>query len=123
MKINYTSADFSEVKDFFNGFAEGDVLNFHYANLTNYNSRVPGPTMYTIEGYFELSEENWGKYVVGTDWLEVKEPYRPQISDSSANYKWLQSFTWNDIHRGKRIYGGFNICNEARIVFFSLSQN
>jgi len=120
----YLLADFNSVEDYFSGFDSKDIKNFHYADLTNYNSRVPGPTANVIEGYFELGEEEWELYTKShSNWYEVPESRVPQIFGTETSCQWRQSYSWDDKHRAKGIAGRFSLCKEKRTVFFQLIRD
>ena len=123
MITEYAPADFEEVESFFKGFDKDDILDFHCAHENNYDSRVPGPSMYTVHGYFRLSDENWDKYIKVDDWYKVKEQYRPKIFEGSENLTWLQSNAWDNLHRADKLYGGFNIYEDEKIVYFSITMD
>jgi len=120
----YQSADFNSAKDYFSGFDSKDIKNFYYADLTNYKSKVPGPTAHVIEGYFELGEEEWDFYTQNhSNWYEVPESRVPQISGIETSCQWRQSYSWDDKHRAKGIGGSFSLCKEKRTVFFQLIRD
>lgn len=121
MPREYPPADFSSVEDYFSGFNSKDIENFHYVNLENYKSRVPGPNAYAIEGYFELSEGKWDVYMKEhSDWYEGELPKSnvPRVLEMEVFCQWLRSDSWNNKHSAKGIAGSFYLCKEKRMVFF-----
>jgi len=120
----YQLTDFGLVEDYFSGFNPKDIENFHYVDLTNYKSKVPGPTARVIEGYFRLSEEKWDFYTKDySHWYGLPESKHPQLVGLEAACQWEQSYSWDDQHRAKGIGGSFYLCKEKRTVFFQLIKD
>ena len=124
MEKDYQLMDYNLVEEFFKGFNAEDIKNFYCADLTNYNiSWIPGPTLYIIEGYFEIDDEKWAAYTKDYDWLEAPAGDTPNLFADDAPCIWMQSYAWNDDHRPKGINGKYYICDKNRMVFFSLFKD
>ena len=125
MIAEFKPADFHTLEEWFNEFDPEHIYNFHYADVTNYSSRVPGPTDDRIEGFFNISEEKWDFYVENYEWRNISGfefPAIDHIPDASAqdDLNWLNNSSWIAKHRGERVGGLLYICKENRLVWFSL---
>jgi hypothetical protein len=121
----YEPAEFSSVETFFSGFDEEHIQGFYYTDITGHSSSaVPGQTTVRIEGFFQIIENQWGSYVLGSeyDWREVEPSDAPCISGFSdmSDTIWLRSSVWTEEHRGKGIGGKLYISKDKNFVWFSL---
>lgn len=122
----YQPGDFSAIEELSKGFDPDDIENFHYADLTIYNSRIPGPTPYVLEGYFQIREQAWDSYMKPYEgkWIEVMASDYPGTAGmDTASYQWLFCPSWDTEHKAERIGGGYNICEETRTIFFQLTRD
>ena len=123
----YTPAEFSSFETWFSGFDEEHIENFHYANITIYYPEfsVPGPTVYRIQGFFNIKEEYWSLYVdVKTHdnyrW-KVIEPHEIPSIYNTDDYLWIYNSGWSDKHTGEKLGGEFCIDIDKRMVWFLIS--
>jgi hypothetical protein len=127
IKNDYQLADFNSLEKYFQSFFDlfdtKDIMKFYYANLTNHSvDWIPGPSVYIIEGYFEVCAERWDFYTKNHDWVEVSASDNPNIFGDNI-FHWFKSNTFDEEHKPKRIYGRYYICNEKKIIFFSLFRD
>ena len=123
-------ADFNLWADWFSNFDPRHIYNFHYVIVTDHHSRVPGPTDDRIEGFFNISEEEWGNYVnEDTRWEKPWDVELNSVNNATdifeieANeFSWVRSTNWNIKHRGERVAGSLLACKDNRLIWFSLAR-
>ena len=123
VEAEYRAGNFSEFEEFFEGFNANHIQNFHYFTSISDRSLVPGPTSFRIVGYFEIIEEFWDYYTESYSWLNRSPSATPNIPQLDYSFNWMASQSWNRTHIPNGVGGGFSICKENRIVFFSLGPN
>ena len=126
----YKPADFNLWEEWFSGFDPEHIYNFHYVILTDHHNRIPGPTDDRIEGFFNISEDEWDNYI--NDDTEWTEPWADELNRINAapdilgmrasELNWIGNLNWIIRHRGERVGGSLLICKENRLVWFSLSR-
>ena len=133
MIVEYQQADFNDWADWFNGFDPDHIYNFHYVILTDHHNRFPGPTDDRIEGFFNITMNEWDNYVNDDtfrqrEW-EAWESELDKINASSnvsgielSELNWEGNLNWMITHRGRGVGGSMLINRENRIVWFTLSR-
>ena len=94
----FHAGNFSDFERFFEGFDAYHIQNFHYFTSTSERSLVPGPSIFTIFGYFEIIEEFWDYYIEEHSWMQQLPSITPNIHQLDYSFNWEASQSWNNTH-------------------------
>jgi len=122
MEREFQAGNFIDFEEFFEGFDANHIQNFYYYTSTSDRSIVPGPTLFTIIGYFEIIEEFWDYYIEGYSWMNHPPSMDPDIPGLDYSFNWMENLLWDRKHIPQGVYGGFWVCKENRMVYFSLGR-
>lgn len=120
LNTEYQIGNFSDFEEYFEGFDENHIENFHYRVIRTNRSLVPGPTSVVFLGYFEIIEEFWDYYIEGHSWVNRPPLAIPNIPELDYSFDWMESQSWDETHNPRGIGGVFSVCKANRIIYFSL---